>query len=95
VTAMSAVTPVHEDVHERAGEDEEVGQVAKRVRKVLGPKENACDDQEGRAHEKRSRRPETAFPLVTLMMLRVIVNGHAGLLSFNNLALVGDDMTAV
>jgi hypothetical protein len=73
------MTPMHEDVHERAGEDEEVGEVTKSVREVLGPQEKTDDHQQDRAHEKRARRPETALPQVALMVLRVFVNWHSAL----------------
>jgi hypothetical protein len=84
MASMPAVTPVHEDVHEWACENEEEGQISKCVRKMLCPQQDAADDQEGRADEKRARRPETALLVGALMMLRVIVHGHAALLSFNH-----------
>ena len=78
---MTAVSAVHEDVHERARENQEEGQVAKSVGEVLRPQQDAGDDQEGRAHQECSRRPETALGLGALMMLRMmVVYGHVALL---------------
>jgi hypothetical protein len=55
---MSAVTSVHEHVHEGAGEDEQVGQEPKSVREMLGPQQDTANGQEGRADEKSTRCPE-------------------------------------
>jgi hypothetical protein len=82
--SVTAMPPVHEDVHERARENQEEGEVAKSVREMLGPEQEPADDQEGRAHKKCSGRPETARRLGALMVLRVIVHGHGALLSFNH-----------
>jgi hypothetical protein len=82
--AVAAVAPVHEHVHKRACENQKEGQVAKSVREMLGPQEEPNDDQEGRAHKKCSGRPEAALGLGALKVLRVIVHGHGGLLSFHH-----------
>ena len=63
VAAMSTVTPMHEQVHERARENEEVGQVPESVREMLGPQQNEADDQEAGADEKGARCPEASFRL--------------------------------
>jgi hypothetical protein len=49
---MSAMPAVHEQVQERTRENEKVGQVPERVGEVLGPEQDAGDDQKGRADEK-------------------------------------------
>jgi hypothetical protein len=74
VPAMSAVAPVHEHMHQRACENQKEGQVTKSVREMLGPEQEPNDNQEGRAHEKRSRRPEAPHRLGVVMMLRAIVH---------------------
>jgi hypothetical protein len=81
---VPAVAPVHEHVHERACENQKERQIAKSMCEVLGPQQETNDDQEGRAHKKCSRCPETALGLGALMMLGVIVHGHIALLSFNH-----------
>jgi hypothetical protein len=43
--AVTTVAPVHEQVHERACEEEQIGQEAQRVREVFGPQEETDDDQ--------------------------------------------------
>jgi hypothetical protein len=53
MASVPAMTSVHEHMHQRACENEEVGQVAKSVREVLGPKQDPADDNKGGADEKR------------------------------------------
>lgn len=49
---VTAVPPMHEQVHERARENEEIGQVPECVREMLGPQENEDDDQEPGADQE-------------------------------------------
>jgi hypothetical protein len=58
MTTVLAVAAMHEDVHEGASENQEIGQESERVGEVLGPKEDAANDQEGHAYEKGTRCPE-------------------------------------
>jgi hypothetical protein len=68
---------VHEYVHQRTCEDQEVGQKTQRMREVLGPQEKARDQQQGRANEKCARGPETTLGPGVVMVLRMVVHGHA------------------
>lgn len=43
---LVAVTAVHEQVHERAGQEDQVGQRAEEMRGVLGDQEESCDQKE-------------------------------------------------
>jgi hypothetical protein len=45
MTAMTTVTTMHEDVHERACEQRQPNQDAEDVRAVLGKQQHAADDQ--------------------------------------------------
>src|SRR5262249_16117679 len=74
---VASMFAVHEDVHQRTCEDQEVGQKAQRVREVLRPQEKARDQQQGRANEKRARGPETTLVSGVVMVLRMVVYGHA------------------
>jgi hypothetical protein len=60
MSTMAPMSTAHEQVHERARKNEKVGQIPERVREVLGPKQDAGDDQKGRADEKSPRRPEAS-----------------------------------
>src|SRR5512145_2980625 len=80
VAAMSTVTPVHEEVHEWARQNEKVGHIAQRVRQVLGPQQNEADDQEAGADEKSAGCPEAPFPLRASMVVGMIVSWHVALL---------------
>jgi hypothetical protein len=42
--AVITVAAVHEQVHERAYKEDQIGQEAQRVREVFGPQEEANDD---------------------------------------------------
>jgi hypothetical protein len=43
---MPTMAAVHEQVHERAGEQDEIGQHTQEVRGMLGEEEEASDEQE-------------------------------------------------
>jgi hypothetical protein len=46
VRAVTAMTAVHEEVHEGTGEEQEIGHDAEHVRPVLGEQEEGRDRQE-------------------------------------------------
>jgi hypothetical protein len=48
-----------EDVQERTGEQDEIGQRAKNVRPMFAPEKHYCHRGKGEEDEKRARRPET------------------------------------
>ena len=55
---MAAVAAVHEEVQQRAGEQQQVGERAVDVRRVLGHQEERGDGQEGHQRQPRRRTEE-------------------------------------
>src|SRR3546814_7731812 len=55
--AMSAVTAVHEDVHQRTQEDDQEGQPAEQMGSVFEDEEEVCDHEETRQDDIRDQQP--------------------------------------
>jgi hypothetical protein len=79
MVSVPAVSPMHEDVQEWTCENEEEGQKPKSVREVLGPEQDAADDQQDSADDKRTRRPEAALRRSALAMMRMVMCTHVRL----------------
>ena len=60
--ASLSVTSVHEDMQERTGEKEQERQIAKRVRAVLGHKQERGDQEESDRGKAGPRPPEAGRP---------------------------------
>jgi hypothetical protein len=71
VTAMSAV---HEHVHERANEHRQPNEYSEDMSPVLGKQERASDDRKPDEDESCRRREETALGVV--LVVRMIVQRH-------------------
>jgi hypothetical protein len=71
---MVAVTAMHEHVHEGASEQREPDEYSKDVGAVLGKQECAANDQKPDENKARRRRQKTA--LRTVLVFRMIVQGH-------------------
>jgi hypothetical protein len=69
MTAMTAVTAMHEDVHERACEERQPNKDAEDVGAMLGEQENAADDQKPDQDEPRSRRYEAGSRILVCRMI--------------------------
>jgi len=60
---MASVTTVHEDVHDRTGEQEQERQEAERVGAMLGQEQEGGNDEETDRDETRLGAPETGRPI--------------------------------
>lgn len=61
-----AVPMVHEQVHQRAGQDQQPRQDAENVRSVLGQQEEAGDYKETDAYDAYWRAPKRLFLMLLL-----------------------------
>lgn len=58
VSTVSTVSTVHEDVHERTGEQKQERQIAERMGAMLGKKQEGADRKKDDRDEGRLRTPE-------------------------------------
>jgi hypothetical protein len=80
VPSVATVSVVHEQMHERTGEERKPYEGAKDVRAVFGKEQRAGDDEKSKHHKSRSRCQEAA--LLTFM-IHMVVHRHRALL-FDN-----------
>src|SRR6476619_4142412 len=70
---MTAMATVHEYVHQRASEQEEIGDGAQDVGAVLLPQQHQGNRGEAKEHQKGPRGPEAPLrPSVRAMMAMVV-----------------------
>ena len=65
MSAMAAVSVMHEQVHERARGEEQERQRAEYMRGVLGNQEERADRQEPAEHQSERRSPPRRFNLIS------------------------------
>src|SRR3546814_5495068 len=70
---MPTMAAVHEQVHERAGEQDEIGQHTQEVRGMLGEEEEASDEQEADQNDLAARSEEHTSELQSLMRISYAV----------------------
>lgn len=67
MTAVTAMAAMHEHVKQRAGEQQQKGKGAERVRPVLREKEKRGDQQEGDRGQASLRSPESTRSCLGLL----------------------------
>jgi hypothetical protein len=66
MTAMTAVTSMHEEVHERTREDRQPNEEAPDVCAMLREKKGSGDEDEAEQHEPDARRQEAPARFILL-----------------------------
>jgi hypothetical protein len=72
--AVTTMSVMHENVHERTGQEWEPYKNPEDMRTVLSKEQHASNDEESKHHEACSRCQEAALPL--MFELRVIMHRH-------------------
>jgi hypothetical protein len=63
VAAAVTVPVVHEQMHQRAGQEQKIWQYSEDMRRVLGEQEEAANDQEAAYRETKRRSPPPRLSL--------------------------------
>src|SRR5262245_2818111 len=78
MTAVAAMTTMHEYMHEWTQKQRQPNEGAEHVRSVLGEQQDACDDDEAKEREGPAGRQKTSRRPVAVM--RLVMMGHEALL---------------